>query len=249
MNSMTLPRWFGRRKNKADSGKKSLEVLNSGDFSKDKNLDLCNELNNRRRLPSPTRTSKSTYDLSSTTDRPLATSDLTPTAGPRFKTSAQSSSERNLNQVQFGTPLWHITTHEDILSARQNLRKSLSTTILPPGAQIYENVSTGAGDAESSHYQNVSRPNRSLAASPARARLGGPLGIVDEADEPDSFDRLALFRTSKKLFASQRDMLNYQNVESLNSFLNHGSSLSLSKGSNAHLVVCASSLLTWLPST
>ena len=99
MNSMTLPRWFGRRK------KKNVRKGGLG------NYDQCfasddGDVNKTatRRSPSPKRTSKSTYDIPTyVRDNPLATSEATPLKSDVG--NSHSVSERNLNHI--GTPNWH----------------------------------------------------------------------------------------------------------------------------------------------
>lgn len=207
MNSMTLPRWFGRRK------KKNVRKGGLG------NYDQCfasddGDVNKTatRRSPSPKRTSKSTYDIPTyVRDNPLATSEATPLKSDVG--NSHSVSERNLNHI--GTPNWHVPKHEDIISARQNLRKTLSETFLPTGSQIYENVSQGVGE-DDSNYQNVDKffqrfSYSSPAAQGQACRVSiAQLGILDELEENIGFERMDLLRASKKLFASQRDILQQQ---------------------------------------
>jgi hypothetical protein len=210
MNSLTLPRWFGRRKNKSSHESKS-ETSHKSCKSLLENSADRQDLNNQRfpALTSPTRPSKSTCDLPSSIEHPLATSEET-TRGTKRARQLQAVSEHNLNIVP-------VPTHDDIISARQNLRKCLSTRGLPiENGHTYENFTPVSHDPE---YQNFS--GLGLYRHPSNTQLS----ILDETDEPVNFDRLHLQRASRKLFASQRDVQNYQNIPALGFLL--PSSLSL----------------------
>jgi hypothetical protein len=167
--------------------------------------------------------SKSTCELPTTVTghaAPLATSEET---RERYVDDSASMPPAGHSMTTFGTPHWRGPTHDDIMAARQSLRKSLSATTLPSSSSVsssktYENI------AEEPNYQNVSllKDRFSLELNPDAAEVlqRARLDILDEADEAASFERLDMLRASKKLFASQRDLQQRQNSLARRSLLN-----------------------------
>jgi len=224
MNSMTLPRWFGRRRKTGDKKGHQGPMIANLDSSqlslsrpnvkKDSGIKVFN-----KGWLSPKRTSKSTCDLPSSTSSaaaptpPLATSEETWRVHKSAIHTEKSGSELFLPHV--GTPHWNNPTHDDVINAKRNLRKSLSSNTLPTSSNIYENIS------DEPNYQNFptkqQQQQRYSFATSSNVRYddevsrrfgsGAQLSILDEADEPASIDRLDMLRASKKLFASQRDIL------------------------------------------
>ena len=112
-----------------------------------------------------------------------------------------------------GTPIIQNPTHDDILNAKKNLRKSLSANTLTNSGNIYENISPIPSEPNYQYLPNIRHSFTSANVNyendvSRRYGSGGQLSILDEAeDEPASMERLNMLRASKRLFASQRDIL------------------------------------------
>ena len=220
MNSMTLPRWFGRRRKNGENKSNRGPMLAKLDPS---NLSVSTP-NVKQDSPSvkkvfnkgwlsPKRASKSTCDIptsSATPTRPLATSESTDWS-QKLEDHFEKGSQYFNPLV--GTPIIQNPTHDDILNAKKNLRKSLSANTLTNSGNIYENISPIPSEP---NYQNLPNIRHSFTSANVnyendvsrRYGSGGQLSILDEAeDEPASMERLNMLRASKRLFASQRDIL------------------------------------------
>ena len=221
---MTLPRWFGRRRKNGETKSATtnrgpmLAKLDPSSLSvstpnvKQESPSVKKAFN--RGWLSPKRASKSTCDI------PTSLASPTPPLATSESTWSQKIEDQFDNGSQYfmplvGTPVIQNPTHDDIINAKRNLRKSLSANTLTNSGNIYENISPIPSDSEP-NYQNLPNVRHSFTSAKVnyendvcrRYGSGGQLSILDEAeDEPASMERLNMLRASKRLFASQRDIL------------------------------------------